>query len=210
MPKIVDHEQRRGEVAEAVLRLVARKGVGAVTLNDVAAESGWSRGVLTHYFDNTGALLEASLRHGMRTIAANLAAAAGAADVRRALARVLEEVLPLDERRLAFSRVYVGFMAEAIVSEHLQGYFTFNHAAWRDTIATLVQRGVRHGDFAADVSPPAAADALAALTEGLRMRALFDPTLTATRQRATLNGWLSAQLPPPSGRLAGSRSRGPK
>ncbi|MEZ5265494.1 MAG: TetR/AcrR family transcriptional regulator [Acidimicrobiales bacterium] len=44
----------------------------------MALESGWSRGVLTHYFDNKDALLEASLRHGMRTIAANLAAAAEA------------------------------------------------------------------------------------------------------------------------------------
>ncbi|MGE0729342.1 MAG: TetR/AcrR family transcriptional regulator [Acidimicrobiia bacterium] len=198
MPKVVDHEQRRGEVAEAVLRLVARKGVGAVTLNDVALESGWSRGVLTHYFDNKDALLEASLRHGMRTIAANLAAAADGPEVRRALAQVLEEVLPLDERRLAFSRVYVGFMAEAIVSEHLQGYFGFNHAAWRDTIAALVRRGVQQGHIDAAVEPHPAADALAALTEGLRMRALFDAELTPPRQRAVLDRWLAALLPAPS------------
>jgi AcrR family transcriptional regulator len=197
VPKIVDHEQRRREVADAVLRVVARKGVVGVTLNEVAGESGWSRGVLTHYFDNKDALLEAALRQGMRQISANLQTAAAEPDTRRALRLVLEEILPLDERRLAFSRVYVSFMAEAIVAEHLRSYFAYNHGAWRDLITTLVERGQAGGQIDPSVGARATAEALGALAEGLRMRALFDPTLTAGRQQADLAGWLDVLLPAP-------------
>ncbi len=197
MPKIVDHEERRREVADAVLRLVARQGVTGVTLNDVAAESGWSRGVLTHYFGSKGELLEAALRHGMRTIAANLQAAAAQPQVRRAIGGALEEILPLDERRLAFSRVYLSFMAEAIVAEHLRGYFTFNHDAWRTAVSAMIERGIHEGCIAPSVRPVTAAETLAALTEGLRMRALFDERLSPRRQRAHLAGWIDAVLPRP-------------
>jgi AcrR family transcriptional regulator len=197
MPKIVDHEQRRREVAQAVLRVVARQGVVGVTLNAIAAESGWSRGVLTHYFDNKSSLLEAALRQGMREISANLRAAAGQAEARRALRLVLEAALPLDERRLAFSRVYVSFMAEAMVSEHLQAYFTYNHGAWRDLIAAIVERGCDQGEIGGKVDAHWVADALGAMAEGLRMRALFDSRLSADRQRAQLAGWIDTFLPVP-------------
>ena len=40
MPKIVDHEARRAELAEAVWRLASRDGLEAVTLRGVAAEAG--------------------------------------------------------------------------------------------------------------------------------------------------------------------------
>jgi AcrR family transcriptional regulator len=151
--------------------------------------------VLTHYFDNKDALLEAALRQGMREISANLQTAAAEPDTRRALRLVLEEILPLDERRLAFSRVYVSFMAEAIVAEHLRSYFAYNHGAWRDLITSLVERGQAGGEIDPGVQARATAEALGALAEGLRMRALFDPTSSAGRQRADLAAWLDTLLP---------------
>lgn len=193
MPKIVDHDERRREVAQAVLRVVARNGVAGVTLNEVAEESGWSRGVLTHYFGAKDALLEAALRLGMREISENLADAAADPDPWRALQRVLEEIVPLDERRLAFSRVYTSFMAEAMVAEHLQGYFSYNHEAWRKLITDLLFRAESEGAVVADHA--SAASALAALAEGLRARALFDVDLTPDDQRRQLCSWVAYLVP---------------
>jgi AcrR family transcriptional regulator len=160
MPKIVDHEQRRHEVAEVVLQLVARKGVAGVTLNDVAAASAWSRGVLTHYFGSKDAMLETALRQGMRDISANLQKAATEPDTRQALRLVLEEVMPLDTRRLAFARVHGSFMAEAMVTEHLRPYFSYNHQAWRTLIATLIEQGCARNEIDPGVDAGWAADML--------------------------------------------------
>jgi AcrR family transcriptional regulator len=48
MPKVVDHEQRRGELAAAVWSLASREGLEAVTVRRVAEEAGWSTGALVH------------------------------------------------------------------------------------------------------------------------------------------------------------------
>ena len=50
MPKIVDHDARRAELAAAVWRLASREGIDAVTMRGVAAEAGWSTGAVAHYF----------------------------------------------------------------------------------------------------------------------------------------------------------------
>ncbi|NLZ97477.1 MAG: TetR family transcriptional regulator, partial [Micrococcus sp.] len=50
MPKIVDHEQRRRELAQAIWSIIALRGLSAVTLRSVAAEAGVSMGTVQHYF----------------------------------------------------------------------------------------------------------------------------------------------------------------
>ena len=62
MPKVVDHELRRRELARAALRVIGRDGLEAATTRAVADESGWSTGVLKHYFDDKDHLLHEALR----------------------------------------------------------------------------------------------------------------------------------------------------
>ena len=57
MPKVVDIAERRNELAAAAAQLIARSGVGAATLREVAAEAGWTTGALTHYFADKRELL---------------------------------------------------------------------------------------------------------------------------------------------------------
>jgi AcrR family transcriptional regulator len=57
MPKYVDHELQRQEVAEIVARLIARAGIDAVTVRAVAREAGVSTAVVSHYFASKRELL---------------------------------------------------------------------------------------------------------------------------------------------------------
>jgi AcrR family transcriptional regulator len=57
MPKVVDHEERRTELATAVWRLASREGLEAVTVRRVAEEAGWSTGAVVHYFADKEDLL---------------------------------------------------------------------------------------------------------------------------------------------------------
>ncbi|MGO8957818.1 MAG: TetR family transcriptional regulator [Streptosporangiaceae bacterium] len=50
MPKQVDHQQRRWHIGEAVLRLIATRGLEAARLRNVAAEAEVSMGTVQHYF----------------------------------------------------------------------------------------------------------------------------------------------------------------
>ena len=60
-------EQRRLEVLEATVRLLAREGPRAVTHRAVAAEAGTSLRATTYYFDSRDALLTEALRHYAQT-----------------------------------------------------------------------------------------------------------------------------------------------
>lgn len=50
MPKIVDHDQRRRELAEAAWKVITEVGIDGATTREIARASGYSTGVLAHYF----------------------------------------------------------------------------------------------------------------------------------------------------------------
>jgi AcrR family transcriptional regulator len=58
MPKIVDHDVYRDELAMKCFDLFARKGYAAVTMREIACELKVSTGTLYHYFPNKMDILE--------------------------------------------------------------------------------------------------------------------------------------------------------
>lgn len=103
MPKIVDHDQRRREIADVVLRLVATEGLSAATFRRVAAECGWSLGAVQHYFDSSRGLLEAGIgqipTRREERVRAELTALGRAPTEREVLTASMLTGLPLDEER---------------------------------------------------------------------------------------------------------------
>ncbi len=64
MPRIVNHDKRRREIAEAVWQVTATRGLEAVTMRSVAAAAGISVGRIQHYFSTK----EEMVRHGCRAL----------------------------------------------------------------------------------------------------------------------------------------------
>jgi AcrR family transcriptional regulator len=62
MPKVVDHEMRRREILDALLRITARGGLGAATFREIAAEAGVSVRLVQYYFGTKADLLHAANR----------------------------------------------------------------------------------------------------------------------------------------------------
>ena len=54
---VIDHDQRRGEIANAAVRIIAAEGLDAATVRRIAAEVGCSTTVVTHYFSDKHELL---------------------------------------------------------------------------------------------------------------------------------------------------------
>ncbi|MBW0103982.1 TetR/AcrR family transcriptional regulator, partial [Pseudonocardia sp. KRD291] len=61
MPKIVDHDQRREEILDAAIRVIGTVGIDHATTRAIARESGYSTGVLSHYFEDKDELLRSVL-----------------------------------------------------------------------------------------------------------------------------------------------------
>src|ERR671914_2558506 len=105
MPKVVDHEQRREELAAAVWRLAAHEGLEAVTVRRVADEAGWSTGALHHYFSDKEKLLLFAFKTVADRVGRRVAEARAESGDPLELARALLAIgLPLDEERRGGTR----------------------------------------------------------------------------------------------------------
>ena len=65
MPRIVDVDVRRAELTDATARVIARSGIEAATMREIAAEAGWTTGALTHYFADKRELLLATFQSSL-------------------------------------------------------------------------------------------------------------------------------------------------
>ena len=63
MPKRVDHQERRRQIADALLRTAAVRGLHAAGMREVAAEAGVSLRLVQYYFGTKEELLLAAMQH---------------------------------------------------------------------------------------------------------------------------------------------------
>ena len=95
MPKIVDHEQRRDQIALVACRVVAEHGFDRASMVRIARAAGYTTGMVAHYFDTKQDIVIAALRLILRRIEERLTPQAP--DVAPDLLALLTESLPVDE-----------------------------------------------------------------------------------------------------------------
>lgn len=112
-------ERQRRWIAEATCRLVAEHGLDAVTMRRVASELGSTTGLVTHYFPQKEALLQAALCAALSNLAESYPA-----DHQQpgSLDEWVEQFLvsfPPDEVRRTFWRVLAAFQSASMTTPRL-------------------------------------------------------------------------------------------
>ena len=193
VPKEVDHFARRRELADAACRVIARNGLAAATLADVAEESGWSIGSIRHYFPNKDELIAAALwRVGERVddrIRLRTAGGMTLKDLRTAAV----ELLPLDAGSREDSVVYLAFVAQAAVVPALADAAEGAAQRLQEPLAARIAYAVRDGELPAHLDAGQEAARLRLLLDGLRLQLLTTPRHTPVKWAlAVLDGHLAA------------------
>lgn len=135
---MVDHDERRRAIADAMWQVIARDGLEAASARTVAAEGGWSLGAVRHYFRNHDELLRFAIDRMLEGVTQRIREEwRGGQPGQARCRRVLEQLLPLDERRIGEVRVWLAALVRAQVDPLLDD---LRHAGWRGT--RLVCRGV--------------------------------------------------------------------
>ena len=187
MPKIVDFDQRRLELADATARLIARGGLGAATMRDVATEAGLTTGSVTHYFADKRELLLFTLNASLqrRRARRDMPTLASPAEVLRSS---LLCALPLNDDRRRHWMVTIAFCALAAGDEELADVQRIAYREFRDWVTgQLVECGFAVNEALGE------AERLIALVDGVAVQALFDEeSWPADRQSAMLEFALSA------------------
>jgi TetR/AcrR family transcriptional regulator, transcriptional repressor of bet genes len=192
LPKTVDHEARRAALAEAVWRVALRRGIEDATLREIAAEAGWSTGVLAHYFADKDELVGFAFRLVVDRAAARIRAALVDGDRVEQLRAALRETLPLDDERRAEARVWLAFVGRSLTHPGLARDRQAFYRTWRETLARVIEGGQQEGAFASGLAPEAEAAGLIALVDGLALQGVTDPEgLPPQRQAAVLDAALA-------------------
>ncbi len=181
-------------ITEALLGIAAERGLDQVSVRQVAAAAGVAIGTVQHYFPTKDAMLTAAFTEVVRRIRERVAATVLGPDVRRNLAAVLRELLPLDDHRAAEVRVQVAFAARAATSPALAEVQGVILRDVTDAIATAFTLA-GHGTTTAGRARVQARVALATV-DGLALHAVSSGGwLDAEAQTAALDHLLDALLP---------------
>jgi TetR/AcrR family transcriptional repressor of bet genes len=109
MPKAVDHEQRREQIAQAACVVVANHGFEQATVVRIARAAGYTTGMLPHYFASKQDIILAALRLSLMRIEARLEEAGSH---RQDLLAVLTEALPIDKPRFTECAFWTAFWGQ--------------------------------------------------------------------------------------------------
>jgi len=139
MPKIVDHEQRREEIALVACRVVAACGFDQATIVRIAREAGYTSGMVAHYFDSKQDIIVAALRLILRRIEQRLTP--GGAPGRPQLLALLTEALPVDETRYIECAFYIAFWGQMPADRRLKRVNAWLHREY----LRLFERCLAHG-----------------------------------------------------------------
>jgi len=137
MPKIVDHEQRRDEIALTACRVVAQFGFEQATIVRIARASGCTTGMIAHYFETKQDIIVAALRLILRRIEERLTHADGAAD----LLTLLSEALPIDETRYIECAVWMAFWGQVPADKRLRRVNAWLHREYLRLFERCLARG---------------------------------------------------------------------
>jgi AcrR family transcriptional regulator len=119
MPRIVDHAQRRDEIALIACRVVAEHGFDQASMVRIAREAGYTTGMLAHYFDSKRDIIIAALRLMLRRIEERLTLPADAPS-RPDLLELLAEAMPLDAQRHIESAFWITFWGQVTSDRRLK------------------------------------------------------------------------------------------
>jgi AcrR family transcriptional regulator len=210
VPKIVDHDARRAELAEAVWRVIARDGVAEISIRAVAAEAGWSSGALRHYFSTRAELLAFACEQVIERVRSRIENMRHHGTLAQAVRDTLLETMPADPARTTEASIAFSFLALGLsdprLAEVQRAHFGGMHTLCRRLIDVLGGEGLL-----AHPSPPAEvlASRLHALVDGLSVHVLAGH-ISARTMLDQLDAYLAGIIRAPDDSAAGHEPDGPR
>ncbi|SHF66836.1 TetR/AcrR family transcriptional regulator [Streptoalloteichus hindustanus] len=198
MPRRVDTEQQRTDIAHAVWRLAARAGLEAVSLREVAAEAGVSMGRVQHYFRTK----EEMLLHGLRLALGRMEDRISgrlrhrsSADAEDVLRSALEEMVGGDQDTRQAIRVCVAFYPRALEDPHVADLLFGDDDVLHALAADVVRAAQADHRAAPELDPDQEARVLWSVVNHLGTEVAFH-RLPPDQARATLRYHLDRVLGP--------------
>ncbi|QTD39901.1 TetR/AcrR family transcriptional regulator [Sporosarcina sp. Te-1] len=186
MPKIINHDERKQQIAQAMWRVILDKGMEGATVRNIAEEAGLSLGALRHYFSTQDDLLVYAM-----TLVTERATARIEAVVKRNLPpremvlAVLYEIVPLNEETRAEMQVWFAFVAYV---HHRKNELPIPDDGIREGIQKLIYYLNQLSLLKPGLNLELEVERLYSLIDGIAIHALLEPErLDAEKVRRTIH-----------------------
>ncbi|WKX71727.1 TetR/AcrR family transcriptional regulator [Streptomyces sp. XD-27] len=198
MPKVVDHQARRIQIADAVQKLITEQGLDRVTMARTAATAGVSVGHVQHYFPTKDEMLLFTHERVVQKILDRVSALRDRATlqqlpIRDVVTEGLAQWLPVDPRRRSAHRVVLAFLGRTVDNPRLAHAHAETGRLIRSMLATAIRNGKECGEVRDETDQALAALELHGLVEGLALQLGSDADPDAAASRAAL-GLVTARV----------------
>ena len=180
MPRSVNHDDRKVQIAQTAWRITADEGRAAATIRRVAAELGASTTIVTQAFASKADMMSFAYKLRLDSwMRGREEAAAGLSDPSERLRTLLLDTCPMDDDGFSESRVWIEALATPTPAPRVQSAITEYNDWWKDLLSqTLAALG----------ASPELAYPLQALAWGINAAAVEDPAMwPPSRIEATID-----------------------
>ncbi|WP_276736080.1 TetR/AcrR family transcriptional regulator [Bacillus sp. (in: firmicutes)] len=172
MPKQIDHEKRRKQIAEATWRVILERGMEGASTRNIAKEAGLSLGALRHYFSTQDELLVFAMKLVQEKVRARINdIAIKDLPPKETVLHILLEIVPTNEETIREMEVWFAF---TVYARHKKDMFDANYdgiySGMQNLIAYLDECRLLKQDADKDIET----ERLYALIDGLALHAMLD------------------------------------
>jgi AcrR family transcriptional regulator len=174
---MIDRDQRRIALAEAVWRIILRSGLDAASVRGVAAECGLSTGSVRYFFTTQKELHVFAMEALAERVSTRVEHAARVDDLHERVVAMLAELLPLTDESEREYRAWMQFVTRSMTDSDLAPVARRTFDEVRQLLIDVVEGRRELGLIDPDVDVATAAAELNALIDGLTFDLILAPHL---------------------------------
>ena len=170
---------KKNRITKAAVTVFAQKGYANATVADIAARAEIGKGTIYEYFaskeDLFFAVFEWFMMQTGSAAKVNIAVLGGSAAKRlEALSDSLMEMWQEIEDVFTLTMEFWAASSSSQMQDRFKANFRNMYQEFRGIVKSLIQEGIRHGEFRPDINPESVAAALVGAWDALFLQAWFD------------------------------------
>jgi AcrR family transcriptional regulator len=178
MPKIVNRDKKRSEIAQKAIAVLAKRGFQATTIQEIADAAGLGKGTIYHYFKTKEEILLAVSEQMFREMERSF----GVALLRinepmEKLAALIEEALHVTEDLEHLFIIYTELWLMNVRGDHSGDFISIMkrlHNDLKDLVARMIEEGKKQKFWAEDTDSDALASYLISSFDGVIAHYMMD------------------------------------
>jgi AcrR family transcriptional regulator len=169
-------QKRKSQILRAAYTIIAERGYENITVQDIATQAGFSKGIIYYYFSSKEDVMVSLFDSILRVIDRNFASTIkNHPEPREQMERVLRMSFDLVHKHKEFYHVMMVFWSQVTQKTLMSDLNATLFQRYRRELARIAERGIDRGVFRKEVDANFLATQIIAVVGGTSLQHIFDP-----------------------------------